>query len=282
MIRLLLAVFVFSLITSAPARHIRTYVYKTIDEKQLSLDVYTAVTASTANKPVIIFFHGGGFVTGDRQVHADQCTYFANKGIVAVSADYRLLAKGANPQTEVPKCIKDAKSAVRWVKLHANEFNIDTNRVFLAGASAGGFLASAAALYHDINEETDSLDISVKAQALILLNPAYTPEKRYTPSPVRYISSACPPTILFYGDQDMFKTGGERFYHLLNKAGVLAEWWIANGETHSFYHKPGWNEATCRKSYNFLLKNGFINGEYEKEVPDFTLQLGFAPLLLEE
>lgn len=271
MIRFLLTVFGLSCFFSMRAQQVNTHVYKTIDGKQLKLDVYTAETISQAPQPVIIFFHGGGFIIGDRQLHADQCSYFTAKGMVAVSADYRLLAKGANPQTEVANCIKDAKSAVRWVKLHASKFNIDTSRVFLAGASAGGFLASAAALYGDINENTDNLNVSVKAQALILLNPAYTPEKRYTPPPARYISSACPPVIFFYGDQDKFKLGGEHFFNLLKKAGVSAEWWIANGETHSFYHKSGWNKAICRKSYNFLLKNGFAKGKYEKEVPDFYL-----------
>jgi len=271
MIRLLLTIFGAWLIFPIAAQQRSTHVYKTIAGKQLKLDVYTVETVGQTPKPVIIFFHGGGFIVGGRQLHADQCAYFVRKGIVAVSADYRLLAKGANPRTEVPKCIKDVKTAVRWVKLHAEEFNIDTSRVFLSGASAGGFLATAAALYRDINEDTDNLHVSVKAQALVLLNPAYTPQTRYTPSPEPYVSSACPPTIFFYGDQDKFKTGGKHFFNLLHQAAVPAEWWIADGENHSFYHKAGWNEAICKKSYNFLLKNELVMGEEEKEVPNFHL-----------
>jgi len=268
----LLFISIFLLIISATAQEKSTYVYKTVDEKQLKLDVYTPTVSDQEKRPVVIFFHGGGFIIGTRELHKFQCQYFAQKGMVAVSADYRLLARGANPQTEVPKCIMDAKSAVRWVKQHAGKLNIDTNRIFLSGASAGGFLATAAALNKDINEETDELSIAVNAAALILFNPAYTPEKRYTPSLLPYISRANPPAILFYGDQDRFKPGGDKFFDLLVKKKRSSEFWIARGETHSFYNKQGWNDATCRKAYNFLVKNKLIKGEREKDVPGFELQ----------
>ena len=269
---LLLFICSFFIAISTTAQEKSTYIYKTIEEKQLKLDVYMPEVADQKERPVVIFFHGGGFIIGTRELHKYQCTYFAQKGMVAVSADYRLLARGANPQTEVPKCIMDAKSAVRWVKQHAGEFNIDTNRIFLAGASAGGFLATAAALNTDINEKSDDLSITVNAAALILFNPAYTPEKRYTPSLLPYISSANPPTVLFYGDADKFKPGGDKFFNSLSKEKVVTAFWVAHGETHSFYKKPGWNEATCRKAYNFLVKNKLIKGKQEKEVPGFQMQ----------
>lgn len=257
---------------SVSAQDASTHIYKIIDGKELKLDVYTPATPDKTIKPVIIFFHGGGLIIGTRELHKYQCSYFASKRMVAVSADYRLLAKGANPQTEVPKCIKDTKSAIRWIKLHAGEFNIDTNKVFLGGASAGGFLATAAALNKDINEEADHLDVSAKVQALILFNPAFTPETRYTPPLGPYISKSNPPTILFYGDKDKFKPGGDQFFNLLSKESVVSEFWVARGETHSFYNKQGWNEATSKKAYNFLLKNKLIKGKREKDVADFNLQ----------
>ncbi len=273
MMRLLMLIGSVLWTVSGVAQEKSTYVYKTVDKQRLKLDVYTPIASGQKQRPVIIFFHGGGFIIGTRELHKYQCAYFAQKGMVAVSADYRLLARGANPQTEVPKCIMDAKSAVRWVKQHAGKFNIDINRIFLSGASAGGFLATAAALNTDINEEADDLSITMNVAALILFNPAYTPEKRYTPSLLPYISRANPPTILFYGDQDKFKPGGDKFFNSLDKEKVVTEFWVARGETHSFYKKTGWNEETCRKAYNFLVKNKLIKGDREKDVPGFEMQL---------
>lgn len=254
------------------AQEKNTYVYKTVDEKELKLDVYLPDVPDLQVRPVIVFFHGGGFIIGSRSLHKYQCTYFAQRGMVAVSADYRLLSRGADPKTEVPKCIMDAKSAVRWVKQHAEKFNIDTNKLFLAGASAGGFLATAATLVQDVNENTDDLSISIDATALVLFNPAYTPETRYTPSMPSMVSKESPPAILFYGDQDRFKLGGDKFFNSLRQEKISASLWVAPGEDHSFYKLEGWNEATCNMAYNFLLENEFVTGHLENDVPRFELK----------
>jgi len=269
---ILLFVCVFLLSISCIAQEKSTYVYKTIGEKQLKLDVYTPTVSDQKARPVIIFFHGGGFIIGSRSLHKYQCTYFAQRGMVAVSADYRLLARGADPKTEVPKCIMDAKSAVRWVKQYAEKFNVDTNKVFLAGASAGGFLATAATFVKDVNEKTDDLRISVDATALVLFNPAYTPDTRYTPSMPSLVSKESPPAVLFYGDQDRFKLGGDKFFNLLRKEKIPTTLWVASGENHSFYKLEGWNEATCNMAYNFLLENEFVTGLPEPDEPRFELK----------
>ena len=75
-----------------------TYTYKQVDGESLRLDVYSpASRMKTGDRlPVIILFHGGSWKAGDRHQMRFQCRYFAAKGLVAVTADYRLLGKDAS------------------------------------------------------------------------------------------------------------------------------------------------------------------------------------------
>lgn len=255
-----------------------THIFKEADNIKLSLDVLAPSKESSGKgkSPVIIMFHGGGLVGGDRNQMHQQCQFFSDRGFVTVSADYRLLKKGAaDPEADVPNCIRDAKSAIRWVKQHAADFNIDTTKVILGGGSAGGFLATEATLNNDINEATDNLAISTKALLLILYNPAYIPVKRYGPDVVPYVSSKTPPAIMFFGDQDHYKPGGDAFYKALANARVKTELWVAKGETHSFFNKKKWQEPTNRKAYNFLISSGLAKGTAMPDMAD-------APLMLQD
>ncbi|WP_198342281.1 alpha/beta hydrolase [Pedobacter psychrophilus] len=256
---------------TAFAQEVSTYQYKNINGEQLKLDVYQPST-KTGNAPVIIFFHGGGFVTGNKEQMKEQCLFFSERGFVTVSANYHLLPKGdPSAQSQVAQCIRDAKSAVRWIKENAEKLQLDTNMVLLGGGSAGGFLATEVALNNDINENSDNFKISTKAKALVLYNPAYIPEKRYNPNVLNLVNKLTPPSILFFGSEDKFKPGGEEFLKLLNQNKITSELWVAKGENHGFFNKEGWKEASNIKAINFLRKIGLAIGAQEKEPSDFAL-----------
>jgi acetyl esterase len=269
----LILFWVFSLKFNAFPQQPVNYTFKNIDSVKLTLDVFKPAT-SKGKFPVIIMFHGGGLINGDRKQMYPQCQFFAERGFVTVTAEYRLLKDNSIPaEANVPNCIKDAKSAIRWVKLHAAELNIDTTRVILGGGSSGGFLATEAALNNDINETSDDRKISTKALLLILYNPAYTPPRRYAPTPVQYIDAKTPPAIMFFGDKDPYKPGGDEFYDALKKAGVKTELWVAKDQTHSFFNKPTWQLATSSKAYNFLISAGLTKDVVAVDIPDAPLTL---------
>jgi len=92
--------------------------------------------------PVLVFFHGGGFVVGTLDEFDAFCTLLADgAGSLVVSVGYRLA-----PERKFPAATEDAVAALRWVGAHAGEMDGDPTRIAVAGDSAGGNLAAVAAL----------------------------------------------------------------------------------------------------------------------------------------
>jgi acetyl esterase len=95
-----------------------------------------------ALRPGVVFFHGGGWVMADLDSHDGLCRRMANEvDAVVVSVDYRKA-----PEHKYPAAAEDCYSALAWVAASADELSIDRARVAVAGDSAGGNLAAAAAL----------------------------------------------------------------------------------------------------------------------------------------
>ncbi len=101
--------------------------------------LYTPVTAGRT--PLIVYFHGGGFVLGDLDSHDGPCRYIAARsGARVLSVDYRLA-----PEHPFPAAPDDAVAATRWALAHAAELGADPAAVIVSGDSAGGNLAAVAA-----------------------------------------------------------------------------------------------------------------------------------------
>jgi acetyl esterase len=92
--------------------------------------------------PILIYFHGGGFVAGNLDSHDSIARNLcAGARYVVVSVDYRLA-----PEHKFPAAIKDALMALNWAATHASKLNADANRIVVGGDSAGGNLAAVTAL----------------------------------------------------------------------------------------------------------------------------------------
>jgi acetyl esterase len=101
-----------------------------------------AGTPAAGALPVLVYFHGGGWLLGDLDSHDWTCRSIANKADCAViSVDYRLA-----PEHRFPAAFDDALAAVRWVSTQADVLRIDSARISVGGDSAGGNLAAAVAL----------------------------------------------------------------------------------------------------------------------------------------
>src|SRR5260370_909988 len=99
---------------------------------------------STARRPALVFSCGEGVVAGSPVQFTTKAEYFATRGMVAASAEYRI---GNKHHTGPEKCIEDAKSALRWLRQNARNLGVDPGSPVAGGGPAGGS-AAAVAPYH--------------------------------------------------------------------------------------------------------------------------------------
>lgn len=109
----------------------------------LAIRIYTPREIKTTEKlPVLMWFHGGGFVIGSIDTHDSVCRMLANQAdCIVVSVDYRLA-----PESKFPAAVEDCEAALKWVALHAVEFGGDPACIAVGGDSAGANLATVTAI----------------------------------------------------------------------------------------------------------------------------------------
>ena len=144
-------------------------VYKTIGETNLKIYYISPSNVKPGDKrAAVVFIHGGGWVAGGADVFFMHARYFALRGAVGFSIEYRLLKPNGPFMAD---CLADCKSAIRYIRIHATELGIDPNKIVVIGDSAGGHLASCLGTIEGFDDPTDNLAISAKVNAMVLCNP---------------------------------------------------------------------------------------------------------------
>lgn len=243
-----------------------SYCYKTTDQSKLMLDVFIPANHQKADKrPVIVFFFGGGWVSGSPNQFYQQARYFAEKGFVAISGDYRTFNKHKTTPFE---SVSDAKSAIRWVREHAKQLGINPEKIIASGGSAGGHIAACTGVIDGYETEGENLAISSVPNAMILLNPVIdTGEKGYglnkvgearktDISPVAHVKPGLPPTIIFHGTAD--KTvpfeNVERFTRLMKEAGNTCDLLPFPGKGHGFFNGSLFRANQSDEDFNATMQ----------------------------
>ncbi len=255
----------------------RQVVYKKIDGIELFLDVYLPAEHQPADKrPAMVFFHGGSWSGGWKTQFAPQCYYLASRGMVAMTAQYRVT--GRPPKSGPDDCARDAKSAMRWVRKHAAELGIDPNRIAAGGGSAGGHLAAATAYLDDYNEPGEDASVSCRPQALVLFNPVIDNSPGggypYGPKPIsenwqkwsplhNITKEKAVPTIFFLGDQDHLipVSTGEEYKKITEAAGAPCEYYVYPGAKHGFFNGGENLHSTVQRMDAFLVKHGYLEAK---------------------
>jgi len=262
--------------------------YKTIDGTKLNLYVYNpAGHKPTDKRPAIVFFFGGGWTNGSPGQFEQHCKHLAERGMVAITADYRV---GSRNQVKAVECVKDAKSAIRYVRQNAGRLGVDPNRIAAGGGSAGGHLAAAIALIKEFDESTEDPSISSVPNALALFNPAVVlapaeglksiDEERVSSlkermgvepkalSPLHHVKAGAPPTIIFHGKADTTVpyVTVELFTKAMTDAGNKCTLVGYEGQAHGFfnYGRGNGNEyynKTVAALDDFLAGLGYIEAD---------------------
>lgn len=249
----------------------REVVYKTVGDVQLKLYLFTHPEHSPTDKrAAIVFFFGGGWNSGSPTQFYPHCEYLASRGMVALSADYRVFSRH---KTSPRECVKDGKSAIRWIRQHAGELGIDPDRIAAAGGSAGGHVAAATGTVTAFNEEKEDLTVSSLPNALVLFNPVLDTgpgtqaHKRVTEywqdiSPMHNISGNTPATIIFLGTKDEVVPleSAEAFKTKMAEKGIRCDLEIYEGQKHGFFNfknKENYTD-TVKKMDCFLSSLGYL------------------------
>ena len=242
--------------------------YKSTKQGDLNLYFYRPLDFNKSKTyNCVIFFHGGGWNSGDYKQFERQSMYFASRGMIAISAEYRI--KNKHGTTPI-QAMEDAKSAIRFLRLNAKSFFINPNRIAAAGGSAGGHLAAVTAnidLFENVNED---LGISSKPNLLVLYNPVIDFGSRKwlwidnpsDASPVHNISKGSPPTIILTGTKDKIVPVETimNYKKIMESVGSRCDVILYEGAEHAFFNKGEDFIDTVLKSDIFLKSNWYLEG----------------------
>lgn len=223
-----------------------------------------------APRPCLLFLCGGSFSTVNGSVWMPELTYFAERGYVVATAEYR-----TSNQAAFPAPLIDAKAAIRFLKAHAKDFCIDPDRIVIAGESAGGTLCSLVGVTGGLAqfEQGDYLEYDSRVAAVVdyygivdmsrcsedlpgvldrirmippadgvppwileaFLGPDYTQEMMDQASAIRYVNEKTPPFMILHGTGDMgvnIEHQSDVFYDMLVENNVMVEYYRLEGEGH--------------------------------------------------
>ncbi len=231
---------------------------------EIPVRIYTPIlTEAKADSPLpaFVFYHGGGWVTGDIPTHEAICCRMANAaGCVVVSVGYRCA-----PESKYPAAVNDSLAATCWVHGHAAEIGVDPKRIAVGGDSAGGNLAAAVAqmlrdqnlfkpllqvlIYPVIDYSFDRPSYIENSEGYHLIRESMQwfwdcylarPEDGSQPyaSPIRAGSLAdLPPALVQTAEFDPLRDEGEDYARELERAGVKVRLTRYNGMIHGFFRR---------------------------------------------
>jgi acetyl esterase/lipase len=254
---------------SIPAEELLNVPYGT--DAMQKMDVYLPANRSKDSTKIIFLIHGGGWIGGDKNDFADVVYFFKTQlpNYAIVNINYRLASLPA--QNIWPTQLNDVNTAVSFIESKSSEYKINSNKIAIGGASAGGHLALLKAYKNnsgniktvvDLFGPTDMADLytfNLAYQNLFTLfmqgTPTTNASNYFNASPLNYVTNTVPPTIIFHGGLDATVPirQSDSLNARLTNASVIKQYHVYPTEAH------GWTGANATDTYikmlNFIKQN---------------------------
>lgn len=224
------------------------------------VSLYYPLEAAQKKHPVYINFHGGAFIMNDKEMDDPYCRYLANQtGCVVLNIDY---VKA--PEYAFPKAIEQSYEVLEWMREHADDLNIDPEKMMVGGQSSGANIAAALCLHLEDKKEKQPLlqvlscpmldfvtPYSEKPepnkrraqfpQAAHFLNKCYVPEKEMAANPLASpvyadVNDRLSPALILIAEHDAFGPETRIYAEKLKAAGVCVQADVFPGCFHAFTH----------------------------------------------
>jgi pectinesterase len=255
--------------------------YVKIGERELELDVFYPKAKRSKKRVGVLIIHGGGWRTGNRTQHYALAQRMAEHGYVAVTAEYRL-----STEALYPAAVYDLKTAIRWMRKNAQNYQIDTQRIVAMGYSAGGQLAALigntnknvrfegdlgykeyssdvnaiidldgilAFIHPESGEGDDSKSISA-ATYWFGYNKTTKPEIWHEGSALTYAGKDSPPTLFINSSVPRMHAGREDYIAKLNQYKIYSEVHTYDDAPHTFVLFNPWFEPIVKNITGFIDK----------------------------
>lgn len=253
-------------------------IYKEASGDKLQLHIHSPVDAKPGdNRTAIVFFFGGGWANWNPSQFEPFAQHFAGLGCVAICADYRVSSRH---KTTPSDAVRDAKSALCYVREHAKEWGADPNRIVAAGGSAGAHLAACTALVPGFLDDKNSKDADALPNALVLFNPvldtsatgfdgAKRGDELKPISPRHHIREKLPPVLVLHGTADTTVSFRqvEEFAKAMRAAGNVCEVEAFEGRGHGFFNHPDFRKGVKPDDYEACVKRATKFLEDQKLLP---------------
>ena len=240
----------------------RDLAYARVDDTDLLLDLHLPEGVA-GPLPTIVWVHGGAWRQGSKE--NTRAARMVDRGYAVASINYRL-----SQEAIYPAQIHDCKAAVRWLRAHAAQYNLDPDRFGAWGSSAGGHLVALLGMAGDVPElegEAGNLEHSSRVQAVcdffgptdflrmddvpgdMVHDAPDSPESQFVGAPIQerpdlvaranpitYLNPDTPPFLIVHGDQDftVLLNQSQFLYRALRVAGLEATFHIVEGAGHGF------------------------------------------------
>ncbi len=255
---------------------------------ELRLDLFVPEEEGPGLRPAIVFILGSAWRGGDKSAFWRQAAHMASLGFVAICIEHR-----GSADAVYPAAVDDAKTAVRWLRAHADDYRIDPERVGAAGGSSGGHLASYLGVTperHTMTPTTEYAEFSAKVSAVaafqslmdfhprqegppaedlttgrdsrapaeLFMGVSYeeNPELWKEASPITHVSASSAAFLLLHGTDDRTVSYAQstEFQEALQEVGIHAELFTAEGADHDFFNRPPWYQPTLERMAAFFLE----------------------------